>query len=550
MNKTNLPTWLSGLCAVLLISSLVLESKRKSQLESLRQSHEAFVSATSQRQRETHDTISKLAGQTATNGTNLESRLAQGEQQTKEKMGETFIAVQQQIALARASEQHQKEQRVEREKNFREMREQLDELVSSGALFPNKSKPAGEATALAKAAEKAGDTNLAKIYYLSAINHAPSEFSMLKNYAELVFRDSSATAEDIARLKSVLQISLYQIPPTSVTSALGLLSEAVRREEQLLAAQNPKPVPMNWPGLFEQLTKSTALDNSWADLKQISRRWDGLNEIVESLREEQPDSALTKRVERELELTQRVLAAARFANALDTMMAALNSSSEQPEKAVSLLQTAEATLGQLWGIDSAGWPAALRSKIDQYPKEIQRRVEVVAEVKSRPFLAKVEAERDSAKSYVKEANWKLLVAKGQPYQKVVTNCDGCFERAAAAAQNISSADGRKKAEAAIKEIRDIAVDAKRKQFDAYQKWAVGQCETAFYAREKDGFYTDADAEAYSAYLAKIDQKLLSSETSRLFTDVLNKLTAGRGGETVFGIQKRCATPPWKTLEEF
>jgi hypothetical protein len=532
--KTNLTNSLCTLCAILLIAVLILQLKQQGHLDELQRQQDAFTSATAQRQQEARNEVAKLADHLTSFGTNLKSLLTRSEEQ-------------------------QNNQRVEMETHFRGMGLQLDDLVSSGALFPNKSKPAGEAVTLAMAAEKAGDTNLAKIYYLSAINHAPSEFSMLNNYAELVFRDSSATTEDFDRLKSVLQISLYQVPPATVTNALDLLNQTVRREEQLLAIQTPKPVPVNWQERFEQLTNSNTLENSWADLKQISLRWDGLSEIVESFHEEQPASELTRQVEQELELTQRVLAATRLAGALDTMMNALDSSSEQPEKAVSLLQSAEAMLGQLWGINSAGWPAALRSKIDQYPKDIQNRVETVAEFKSRPFLAKVESERDSAKSYVEESFWKSLVAKGHPCQRVVANCDGCYERAVAAAQNISSAQGRKKAEAAMKDIRDIVIDAKRKQFDAYQKRVVVICKTGFDEHNKVsdwyklGALTTSTARGVfkRSGLVTVDQSLLAPETARLFNDVLGKITGHMDGDGQFATQKEIADEnPKLKLEDF
>ena len=140
--KTNLTNWLAALCAILLVVVLVLQMKQKSELETIRQENQRFTA----------------------------------------DLG-----------------QQQKEQRAERETNFREMHQQLDGLVNSGALFPDKTKPALEAVALAKAAEQAGDTNLAKIYYLSAVNHAPSDFSYLKSYADTVFRDPAVTTEDFDR---------------------------------------------------------------------------------------------------------------------------------------------------------------------------------------------------------------------------------------------------------------------------------------------------------------------------------------------------------------
>jgi hypothetical protein len=97
--KTNLTAGLSALCAILLIVLLVLQTKQKSKLETLRQEHQAFASAMEQRQQEAHDAISKLADQVATLGTNLESRLVQGEQQANEKMDATLNMVQQNTAV-------------------------------------------------------------------------------------------------------------------------------------------------------------------------------------------------------------------------------------------------------------------------------------------------------------------------------------------------------------------------------------------------------------------------------------------------------------------
>jgi hypothetical protein len=93
--KTNLTTGLSALCAILLIVLLVLQTKQKSQVETLRQD----LTATNQRQQEARDAVSKLADQVATVGTNLESRLVQDEQQANEKLGATMNMVQQDTAV-------------------------------------------------------------------------------------------------------------------------------------------------------------------------------------------------------------------------------------------------------------------------------------------------------------------------------------------------------------------------------------------------------------------------------------------------------------------
>jgi len=577
--KSNLPTGLSAICLTLLIVLLVLQTKQQSELETLRQEHRVFVSTMEKNQQEAHAANVNLAGKITNLGGSMEARLTQSKQQAEaflnklQEQGSTNSAellqaifqvsydlcekLTNDLAAANAKNQQSADKFVGRVENeMREMRQQLDDLVNSGALFPDKTKPALDAVALAKASEQAGDTNLAKIYYLSAVNHAPSEFSYLKDYADTVFRDPAAATEDFARLKSVLQISLYQIPPANVTKALALLSETEQRENQLIAAQTPKPVPVNWLEQFDQLTNALPLDATWSDLKKLSKRWEGLNQIAESLREESLQTNLLGQVENEAQLTQNVLTASHLALVVDTIFHSLDSSVEQqPEKAVSQLQTAEETLGQLWGIDFniAGYPKALSDKVDAYPKAIQNYVEKVAEVKSRPFVNQIRDAVSKAKSYKTD---KQLSNK---FQKAWENYDHCLSDVRAATGNISSSAGRKEAENAYQVIGKLANDIKRRQFDAYQKWAIGRCEDAF--DTYNSFTTMTREHAWQCFndghLAKIDQSLLSPDVSRMFNDVMSKITVdakghmwGLDGVNVFSMQQQCAEAQKVKLEDF
>jgi hypothetical protein len=530
MNKAILPSWLSALCVILVAVLVVNQAQQGRRLEALAKQQTASAQAAEQQNMMLQTANANLASQLKLTATNLETRLAQTEQAARQ----------------------------ERDDSFRDMGKRLDDLLESGALFPDKSKPAAEAVVLAKAAQAAGNLPLAKIYYLSAVNHAPSQFPVLQDYAALILQDPATTVEDVARLKSVLQVSLYQIPPASIAGALALLTAAIGKEDALIAAQTPKPVPVDWQKRFDEIVQTSKLADSWSDSKALASRWERLNEIIESLREEQPDSALLKQVEAETEQTQQVAEAAKLCQALDVIMKALESSSEQPEKAVSLLQTAEGTLGQLWGIEPSRLPPALLAKISQYPNAIQDRVEQVAEVKARPFLAKVEAERSSAKEYVANKMWTVSSGTGGPNQKVVEYCNGCFVRASASAERISSTEGLTKAREAINEIRELVVEAKRKQFDAYQHWGVVLCKATF-AKYDDAWFA-ADITSFSntkgrnffaeSGFATVDQSLLTPETGRLFNDVLSKLTAKMNGDGQFQTQKEIAETAKKKLEDF
>jgi hypothetical protein len=534
---TNLANVLRGLSAMLLIAVLVLQIKQQGRLDALQVQQDTFPFAVSDGQQEQQDAAAKMANQLTTFGASLESWLTQSKQHT-EAVQEHTVAMSDQVSAWKIG--------------VTDMRQQLDDLVIAGALFPNKSKPAAEAVVLAKAAAQAGDTILARIYYLSAVNHAPSEVSILNSYAELVLRDPSATTEDLARLKSVLQLSMYQISPGNITNALALLSQVVNREEQLLAELTPNPVPVDWGKRFAEILRNFPLDAAWKDLQQMSKRWEALSEMVMSLREEHPDTSLLQRVEGELDLTQRVLTALRLSAALDTIMKALDSSSGSPEKAVSLLQTAEATVGQVWGIDSDGWPAGLRSKVDQYPMNIQNHVHAVAKVKSQPFLKIIEDERQSAIGIVRNTMGTSSDPGGGLYQKIVKDCERSLAKALAAAQSVSWIEGRKQVDADISEIQGALAAARRKQFDAYQKWVLRRCQQAFDLWKNEIHVTQRESQQFieKATLMAVDQNVLSPEVSRAFNDVLAKLTAEMDGKAIFAVQKGCAEATKVKLEDF
>ena len=103
------------------------------------------------------------------------------------------------------------------------------------------------------------------------------------------------------------------------------------------------------------------------------------------------------------------------------------------------------------------------------------------------------------------------------------------------------------------------LDAKRKQFDAYQKWAVARCKAAF--DKYNSFKTITRDHAWQCFqagnLETVDQTILSPDVSRMFNDVMSKLTTeakgvawGMDGANVFSVQKQCAEATKKKLEDF
>jgi hypothetical protein len=438
------------------------------------------------------------------------------------------------------------------------LEKQIQNLVESGALFPNKLKPATEAIQLAQAAIAKGDRQLAKIYYLSAVNHAPSDEQILQAYADLILTADDCTLDDLQRLRSVLQVSVYQIPPQHIKGMLGLLTKARETETRLVAAQQAKILRPDWKARFDEVT-STTVESICTDENKLTQRLRSLNEISEGIQtQEQPDGDLRRNVESEIGRAQDILAAGRLTRLLDKLLKDLTEAVEaSPNKAISILQTAESTLGQLWGIYSVGFPAPLKAKIDGFSNSLRSAVEKLAEAKSRPLLAEVNQQLDSARQFT-VGNDEPEIGKTGSLQKAVEHYEACLAKAIPAYQEMSSASLKRTAEDTLGEIRKLAADAKRQQFDKYQQWAISVCADAYWAYNGTSFKLNLTAhdntiarELFSdSDLGLVDQSLLCPETGRLFNDVIGKLVGKMNGEGAFYTQRDMAVSKKRKFENF
>jgi len=439
--------------------------------------------------------------------------------------------------------------------SLQNLRNEVDDIINNGALFQDHTLLAEEALALAEKAKTSGDTKLAAIYYLSAINHAPSEYRFLQAYSDLVMATTDPQTEDIAQLRSVLQVSTYQVPPARIAELLSLLGEAEDREAAVLARQAPTPQSVDWKSQLDDLNTTKTIEESWADSEHIAGLVDTLADTVGSLREEQPDSELLHRAENELDLSRLVLRATLLASTLDTLMANLVASMNQPEKAVSLLQTAEATLGQLWGVDQTGLPMALSNKMDGYPITIKKLSDDFSRIESVRPIANIADLLEQADELSK-ANFEWIGVPTNPpkNQRKIEEIKTLAEEIFNQSKLITSVKGRKIVELALKRVQKNLADVQRRQFDAYQKWAIGQTAIAFKSYDETNFVTSANDKVWwilkNTKLADIDQALLTSETGNAFRDVLGKLIDKVDGETAFEIQKHLAEGNKKALTDF
>ncbi len=97
--KLNITNCLSALCAVLLIAVVAFQFKQQGQFDLLQRQQDTLASVASQQRQDERDAVIKLANQVASLATNLESRMVQGELETKTRTAVITNTLQQQTAV-------------------------------------------------------------------------------------------------------------------------------------------------------------------------------------------------------------------------------------------------------------------------------------------------------------------------------------------------------------------------------------------------------------------------------------------------------------------
>lgn len=311
---------------------------------------------------------------------------------------------------------------------------------------------AQRALELAEEAKAAGRIDLAMIYHVNALTHEPSETKNLTACAEFVF-SSKTTDSIIERLRSITQVVMYQIPPEDIPKALAILEKCgnIKAESVVFSEEVGSNTTIE-----EQLShiEATPIDEVVSDPEKLRERIQSLASIADSLPSSTPISKeLEDRVAATLKQAEQTLVAVNAASLLDKYFSNLALTLEKDTvKSLSIVQTAEASISQFWGLDLQMLPKSLQERINAYPTKLKESVDKIAEVKSRPLLELVKTQANQAKQALNTARLSSSpkIRVPGPIQTACAVYEDCFTHAQHSYSQIVSEPMRKEADVSLK----------------------------------------------------------------------------------------------------
>ncbi len=398
------------------------------------------------------------------------------------------------------------------------------------------------AYAQAKVHVQANELDQARLYFLNAINHCPGDIKYLSGFVDFVKSGQVSDLDAVNQARSVVELALYQLPPQSLPPAIVLLEALAAKGMELEMAEREKE-RIDWVAEFARLQK-TPLSQICLSPAEVATRRDELYVILRGI--EGSDVAAEKKmvvaVQEEATAAERIyplsFAASRMATYVDLLKKESDYSSQ---RASARFMAASSLLSEFWNEDMDDLPPALARRVKDVEGALSTYQTKIAEAKAEPICKHLKAEIETA-----------LGATDSSYQKRLEGLHKAMQTVAEKTGGIPPEVLSKQLKSTFAKVQEREVEWRRKQYLAYQRWAVDICVKGMVAYNQTRVFTDNDAKRVfkEIGLAKIDVRLITPEVSRCYNAILQKITGELPGSSAFVIDRELSLAKKKALEDF
>ncbi|MDM8540124.1 hypothetical protein QUF90_03455 [Desulfococcaceae bacterium HSG9] len=436
------------------------------------------------------------------------------------------------------------QRKTELSRHIGSIKQLVTQRKTVGALKIIKSeKYADDACAIAAKHIQSGDFEKGRIYLINAINHNPSEIEYISKLLVL-FRDQYASNYNVLReIKSVVELSLFQLAPNKIETAIKYLTELDSAEQKLISSvPEVSGEKTDWLAEFNTL-KELDLNEISTNVAKLEERLNILKTILSNIRNSETDyDQLTSSVMSEIKTVNNVYNLSIIGDKINNYIQLLYAETDYSSQAASArFLAASSSMSLFWEYDLTLLPPKLSNLIqNDYPAKLENIEDKIKEAKSLPHF--------------KKANKTLVDASNDEtgtYQNRIDRHQKAIEKAVNLMPKIVFKDFRDTLQNNFKILQDNITSYKRQQYIAYQKWASEVCSDVFDNVEKECLFTDDAIRIFdSSELRNIDLRLASPEVSQAYNKVFQKIIGELPAKIAFEGHKIVMTSQKKTLEEF
>lgn len=415
--------------------------------------------------------------------------------------------------------------------------------LANSQLLRNKEN-ADEAISIANKLIQTNHIETARIYITNAINHDPTNIKYIDELMSIYRSYYRNDIDLLNEIKSILELSLFQLDSNYIDTAIKYLSE-INSDEQKIISSSSKVSSNNidWNLEFNKIVE-VDYNGISTDPKKIDDRYRKLNTILTNIQnnEIQYDNLITS-VVAEMEKLKNLYQLATIATKVKNYIILLEAESDYASQSASArLLAASSSMSLFWEHDIKQLPHKLKKLIqNKLPTRLKSIEQKIKKAKSKPYFEK--------------ANKVLTVAlkdESGRYQDIIERQQKAIESAIDLIHKILFEDYQQKIRQRIKALQDKITIERRAQYVAYQKWASDIISNVFDKINNELNFTDDDAIYIfnHSYLHLIDLRLVSPEVSQAYNKVFQQIIGELPSEKALPIFRTVMIRQKKTLEEF
>ena len=393
---------------------------------------------------------------------------------------------------------------------------------------------------------KKGDWDMARLYCLNAINHAPNQ----KTYFETLInidkaKGTAANQAELDGIRSVLELGIYQVDSKDIPAMMEMLAYVNGKSDKIskkAMADQKEEEQKKCAAALALLKKGGkyAWDNSSQGTVEWIRNRLNVLDSLSSMELASKDAAFCREeINKSNVLLGYLVAMSTIDNALTKAEKLLEASDPQFPAISSMVQSSNNVLSQLWNVDFNLLPGNARGKVIAQADRIAKIEKLFNKKKSAPTMAKINQIYQSRNGYLSGNRTQKINALQEGMKEIMQLLPEVYDL-----------DDRRDAENKISVLSDKVKEYSKERYEGYQAWAVKKCNDAFELYRSWTRVDEVDAiEVIERHLLEIDPANLTPAVSRLYQDVLAKQFAEMGWKKIAELESKLATSTKKTIED-
>lgn len=423
----------------------------------------------------------------------------------------------------------------------------------------------------AKQAEHKGDTALAMLYCLNAINRDPGKIEYYRYLNELSNKQGNKLTEnELEQLANVMELAVYQVNPEYLMEVKKKAIEYRARIDDMQKTDVPqiseKEIRSEWER-WQMKVYIEQKDDAEAQAKNLAG-------YMSFLREVEGMGIDAEKITTEMKRVSTLAVFYDLKEKLDNILATVKESEtgaiprQKLPAVVSQIRAAESYLAQIWSLNLEDVTPKNRQRIDAICCELKAAEQRCADASVAAFIRVASAvlenvapsesdivalgemginfseEKENVAQIYQLPKDRTLGSRTREIQQLLCNLKLIERLMSSIDVNSESVTAfMKKYALAKKELENLILERNR----AYQKAALNSCENGWKKYQEINYFTDTDAlEIIEKYLAPIDPSLLDARSSSIYNSLLQVCIAQLGsgkkrlnGELMLSSKDKC-----------